>query len=386
MENTLPLRKPIFVALKGLMSPYVMRQGHAHPFTAAHPNNLSTRRRHGIIAIKAEKREDPDPGLGLKAIWYGAEGFGNLIGLTKAKKEEKTQSDRKEICNRADAVAAIRKDYDCNYFVSGRGEMSAYESDCLFADPFAGFNGVERFKKNVSNLGSLMEDIKLDMLDWKETEEALETKWRFSAVLSLPWRPRLAASGGTTHVFSQVRGCQVIKHIESWDVEPAAVVRSLLKPSTRAPANNWVRFFKAVDAGDAAAAWAAATPALLKFYALPVVGVSLVTKAATGEGLPVRTSQCISTVADKTVRLAFILCVGSIRTCKAVTWRKCTACLLTCCICSWSYCGKAVLDELPGAMQGVFLGTIEGFAYLVALAGGTTEIVKLFQGSGSQSN
>ncbi len=51
-----------------------------------------------------------------------------------------------------------------------------------------------------------------------------------------------------------------------------------------------------------------------------------------------------------------------------------------------SYCGKAVLDELPGAMQGVFLGTIEGFAYLVALAGGTTEIVKLFQGSGSQSN
>jgi hypothetical protein len=34
--------------------------------------------------------------------------------------------------------------------------MSAYESDCLFADPFAGFKGVERFKKNVSNLGSLM--------------------------------------------------------------------------------------------------------------------------------------------------------------------------------------------------------------------------------------
>ena len=37
-------------------------------------------------------------GLGLKAIWYGAEGFGNLIGLTKAKKEEKTQSDRKVLC------------------------------------------------------------------------------------------------------------------------------------------------------------------------------------------------------------------------------------------------------------------------------------------------
>ena len=35
----------------------------------------------------------------------------------------------------------------------------AYADDCLFADPFAGFNGVERFKKNVSNLGGLMQVI-----------------------------------------------------------------------------------------------------------------------------------------------------------------------------------------------------------------------------------
>lgn len=55
------------------------------------------------------------------------------------------------------------------------------------------------------------EDIKLDMLDWRETDEALETKWRFSAVLTLPWRPRLAASGGTTHVFSQVRSSQYLQ-------------------------------------------------------------------------------------------------------------------------------------------------------------------------------
>jgi hypothetical protein len=34
--------------------------------------------------------------------------------------------------------------------------MAAYEDDCLFADPFAGFNGVDRFQKNVSNLGGLM--------------------------------------------------------------------------------------------------------------------------------------------------------------------------------------------------------------------------------------
>ena len=81
---------------------------------------------------------------------------------------------------------------------------------------------------------------------------------------------------------------RVIKHIEAWDVEPSAVVRSLLKPSSRAPTNSWVKFFKAVDGGDAAGAWTAASPALLRYYALPVGGVSLITKAATGECLPVR--------------------------------------------------------------------------------------------------
>lgn len=39
---------------------------------------------------------------------------------------------------------------------AGVGEMEAYEPDCTFADPFTSFDGVERFKKNVSNLGGLL--------------------------------------------------------------------------------------------------------------------------------------------------------------------------------------------------------------------------------------
>ncbi len=39
---------------------------------------------------------------------------------------------------------------------AGVGEMEAYDADCTFADPFTSFNGVERFKKNVSNLGGLL--------------------------------------------------------------------------------------------------------------------------------------------------------------------------------------------------------------------------------------
>ncbi len=44
-----------------------------------------------------------------------------------------------------------------------------------------------------------------DITGWTEGERELVTKWRFSAILDLPWRPRLAAAGGTTHVFDEVR-------------------------------------------------------------------------------------------------------------------------------------------------------------------------------------
>lgn len=43
-----------------------------------------------------------------------------------------------------------------DYFISGKGEMADYDPNCLFADPFVSFKGVDRFKKNVSNLGALM--------------------------------------------------------------------------------------------------------------------------------------------------------------------------------------------------------------------------------------
>lgn len=42
------------------------------------------------------------------------------------------------------------------YFVSGRGDMAAYASDCEFSDPFVAFRGTGRFQQNVGNLGALM--------------------------------------------------------------------------------------------------------------------------------------------------------------------------------------------------------------------------------------
>jgi hypothetical protein len=37
--------------------------------------------------------------------------------------------------------------------------MAGYAPDCTFADPFVSFTGVDRFKRNVANLGGLMSDV-----------------------------------------------------------------------------------------------------------------------------------------------------------------------------------------------------------------------------------
>lgn len=46
--------------------------------------------------------------------------------------------------------------------------------------------------------------VQLVLFPQQEEGNEIKTKWRFSAILGLPWRPRLAAAGGTTHVIDEV--------------------------------------------------------------------------------------------------------------------------------------------------------------------------------------
>ena len=69
-----------------------------------------------------------------------------------------------------------------------------------------------RLLSSADQMAACREDINLEVSGWEERETELETKWRFSALLSLPWRPRLAASGGTTHVFDEVQPASIPSH------------------------------------------------------------------------------------------------------------------------------------------------------------------------------
>ena len=78
----------------------------------------------------------------------------------------------------------------------------------------------------------------------------------------------------------------MVKHIERWDVEPTRVLQQLLKPANRKPESRAERFMLALSQGDVSTTWLTASDLALK-VTLPVVILSLATKAVTGHGLPV---------------------------------------------------------------------------------------------------
>lgn len=180
---------------------------------------------------------------GLKVAWVGAEALGNMLGSSASSNElanrepKKEQESGRKSLPREMAIESVKKDYDEGYFVSGAGKLDAYAPDCRFADPFASFRGVERFKKNVSNLGAMLSDVNIEILTWEEQENSLRTSWRFSGIVNLPWKPLLAAAGSTVHVFDPDTG-YVVEHLENWDTEPIRVLRSLLRPSSKLPKNQ----------------------------------------------------------------------------------------------------------------------------------------------------
>ena len=211
-----------------------------------------------------------DTSLTTKLAWYASEAFGDITaalaggkGKGKEKGEEVTRDGGVDI-SWEDAVERLRADYERAYFVTGDMDMDLYELDCEFADPFVSFRGLARFKKNLDNLGSFMQDTQLNITKftedrWGVTFEILplrhcflslipnsppphthtlfpenrsggkvDTKWSFKCTLNLPWKPNLAASGGTTHIFNTSN--RQIQHIESWNIDPVVALRQLVRP------------------------------------------------------------------------------------------------------------------------------------------------------------
>ena len=81
---------------------------------------------------------------------------------------------------------------------------SISQTDLCFIDVCRAFRGVARFKKNVTNFSGLLEGVDLKIRKFEEQPEYVRAHWVFSSSIKLPWKPRIAAGGYTTHVFNKV--------------------------------------------------------------------------------------------------------------------------------------------------------------------------------------
>ena len=56
------------------------------------------------------------------------------------------------------------------FLFSGDLTLNAYEEDCEFADPAGSFKGLNRFKRNCSNFGSLLIKSNMNLMKWEDFE------------------------------------------------------------------------------------------------------------------------------------------------------------------------------------------------------------------------
>ncbi|KAL1329061.1 hypothetical protein HN51_046218 [Arachis hypogaea] len=183
----------------------------------------------------------------LKVAWYGSELLGIAASALKPSSNEKAPQRLLESIDRDAVVDTIKQDFQRSYFVTGDLTLNAYEDDCEFADPAGSFKGLQRFKRNCTNFGSLLEKSNMKLMKWEDFEDKGIGHWRFSCVLSFPWRPILSATGYTEYYFDPQSG-KVCRHVEHWNVPKMALFKQILKPSRgfglKDYMNRWLKAFQ----------------------------------------------------------------------------------------------------------------------------------------------
>ncbi|XP_008810114.1 uncharacterized protein LOC103721622 [Phoenix dactylifera] len=172
----------------------------------------------------------------LRMAWYGSELLGIAASFfrpappTAPVEDLVGDGDGLGSMTRAQVVEAIKEDFQRSYFVTGNLTVNAYEEDCEFADPAGSFRGLQRFKRNCSNFGLLLESSNMKLKEWEDFEDKSIGHWRFSSIMSFPWRPILSATGYTEYYFDAQSG-RVCRHVEHWNVPKMALLKQILRPS-----------------------------------------------------------------------------------------------------------------------------------------------------------
>ena len=188
----------------------------------------------------------------VRAAWVAAEALGKAAAVFS-----RDGDDAGEATGRGDAVDVpartvgevverLRRDYERNYFVTGSMDCGLYAEDCTFGDPFASFQGRDRFVENLANLALFVTRAEIRSLGFEVFEGAdatrpvnrdgrgsplsVRTRQMVKVQLRLPWKPVLAWVWGVTHVFEESGGALLcVEHWESWEIGAAAGVAQVFR-------------------------------------------------------------------------------------------------------------------------------------------------------------
>ncbi|XP_054783082.1 uncharacterized protein LOC129298913 isoform X2 [Prosopis cineraria] len=133
----------------------------------------------GNPTTNSSTKKDPKPQNALlKIAWYSSELLGVAASVFRSPSIEEAPERTLELAgdgsgavDRAAIVATIKEDFEKSYFVTGNLTLNAYEEDCEFADPAGSFKGLQRFKRNCTNFGSLLVKSSMKLMKWEDFEQ-----------------------------------------------------------------------------------------------------------------------------------------------------------------------------------------------------------------------
>ncbi|KAL5727442.1 hypothetical protein ACHQM5_000638 [Ranunculus cassubicifolius] len=222
----------------------------SHPFSPNKPLILPRTHRPQTFTLHCTKKTqttttrtakegpDSDKNALIKLAWYSSELLGIAASFFRSPATASSSPKRNlieqetAILDRKQIMESIKDDFQRSYFITGDLTLAAYEEDCEFADPAASFKGLQRFKRNCTNFGSLIEKSNMKLTKWEEFEDKGIGHWTFSCVMVFPWRPILSATGYTEYYFDPQSG-KICRHAEFWNVPKMALLKQLLRPGPR---------------------------------------------------------------------------------------------------------------------------------------------------------
>lgn len=171
-----------------------------------------------------------------KASWYAVEAFGKIFKQEQKTNESKTTTNidfTRSPASYKEALQRIKLDNERSYFLSGTVDIEAYDTKCIFSDPFVAFEGRQRFVDNLANLGSFITKYNARIINYVEDEEnfIVQTKVMVKLELNLPWKPVLAWPWGVTYILDRDT-LLITEHKEAWDVAPIEGVKQIFRKPT----------------------------------------------------------------------------------------------------------------------------------------------------------